>query len=101
MKHHNSLLQHGYRRSSSIHPLFHMHCCSRNAFAALAPSHTICRNELCCGPPYASRKHFSRPQERHQQEGHLEARQAHELLSSSEENPHVKGPVGKVASIFG
>src|SRR3954464_10816921 len=43
-----------------------MHCRFRNAFEVPALAHTICRNELSCGPPDESDRHSS-PHQGHPQ----------------------------------
>src|SRR4051812_37418647 len=46
-----------------------MHCRFRNAFEVLALAHTICRNELSCGPPNESDRHSSPCQGHHRTVG--------------------------------
>ena len=46
-----------------------MHCRFRNAFEVPALAHTICRNELSCGPPDESDRHSSPRQEHPQKVG--------------------------------
>src|SRR3954466_7915939 len=77
LKHCSSLQQHVCRKSFSTHPLYQMHCRFRNAFEVPALAHTICRNELSCGPPDESDRHSSPRQGHRQKVGGLTALLAH------------------------